>query len=435
MSNIIAIRRETKSPWERRVPVTPQLARRLIEGSGIEVLVQSSARRIFRDKEYVRSGAVVTSNISDAKVVLGVKEIPVESLSPNTVYVIFSHVIKGQRPNMPMLRRLMELGCTLIDYERVTDADGSRMIFFGHHAGLAGAVDMLWALGQRFDWEGIHTPFQLIQPTHTYDSLDEARHAVRQVGSAIASKGLPREVVPLVVGIAGYGNVAGGVREILSELPTRELKPAELGGIGAEPSNRALILTTFREEHLVEPASPDHEFELQDYYDHPELYRGAFARFFPELTVITNCIYWESRYPRLVTKADLRSLYRTGPGRLRVIADLGCDVEGAVECTSETSEPGSPVYVWDPETDTIRHGVEGDGPVVLAVDILPAELPLEASEEFSRALAPFIPALASADFDAPFESLALPDSILRAVIVHRGELTPEYEYLQQKIGS
>jgi hypothetical protein len=71
--------------------------------------------------------------------------------------------------------------------------------------------------------------------------------------------------------------------------------------------------------------------------------------------------------------------------------------------------------------------------VVLAVDILPAELPREASEEFSTSLAQFIPALARADFDVEFSDLDLPPELLGAVIVHRGRLTPDYTYLEKHL--
>jgi alpha-aminoadipic semialdehyde synthase len=295
---------------------------------------------------------------------------------------------------------------------------------------------MLWALGQRLASEGIHTPFESIQPTHTYDSLEDARQAIQDVGSRIASDGLAPDISPLVVGIAGYGNVAGGVREILAELPTRDIDPAEIGSVVADGSSHAVIQTTFREEHLVEPVNSSHVFGMQDYYDHPDAYRGAFARYLPHLSVLVNCIYWDDRYPRLVSKEDLRTLHTYGGRqRLRVIADLGCDIEGAVECTKKTTDPSNPVYVWDPATDTIERGVDGDGPVVLAVDILPSELPREASDEFSRALAPFLPALATADFDAPFDQLQLPEEILGAVIVHRGKLTPQFSYLADHIGT
>jgi alpha-aminoadipic semialdehyde synthase len=285
-------------------------------------------------------------------------------------------------------------------------------------------------LGRRLKTEGFTTPLAEIEPAHAYDSLHEAKRAIRIAGEQIASDGLPAELLPMTFGIAGYGNVASGVREILAELPTRDIAPTDLESTLTDPSRRCIYQTTFREEHLVDPRTAGGVFDLQDYYDHPDRYTPSFEKYLPYLTVLMNCTYWDERYPRLVTKEQLRTLFATGSEpRLKVIGDLGCDVEGAIECTLKCTEPSDPVYVYLPQTDTIESGVEGNGPVVLAVDILPAELPREASEEFSDALARFLPALARADFNVPFSDLDLPPELLGAVIVHGGKLTPDFVYL------
>jgi alpha-aminoadipic semialdehyde synthase len=421
---------------ERRTPVTPDLVARLVKGPGVEVLVQPSPRRVFPDKEYVRAGATMAESLADASVILGVKEIPPDLFQPNTAYIFFSHVIKGQPYNMPMLAKMLELGCTLIDYEKICDENGKRLIFFGRFAGLVGMIDSLWALGQRLRREGYPTPLAEIEPAHAYPDLDEALLAVNAAGERIASEGLPEDLTPLTIGVAGYGNVAGGAREVLAELPTRDVAPDKLESAIENPSPHCFYQTTFREEHLVEPREDGHAFELQDYYDHPERYRSVFDRHLPHLTVLMNCNYWDERYPRLVTKRQLRDLWSgDAPPRLRVIGDLGCDVEGAVECTLKCTEPSDPVYVYDSLAGTIESGVDGAGPVVLAVDILPAELPREASEEFSSTLSSFLPALAKADFDVPFSDLALPPELLGAVIAHRGKLTPDYLYLEAHLAA
>ncbi len=428
----IGIRSETKSPWERRTPVTPELARHLVEGDAIRVLVQPSARRVFSDREFVRAGAEIATDLSDANAILGVKEIPPDALLPGMTYLFFSHVIKGQPHNMPMLARLLELGCTLIDYEMIADDAGRRQVFFGRFAGLAGMIDTLWALGERLLADRVKTPFRSIRPAHTYDTLEDAKNAVREAGQAISSDGLPPLASPMVVGIAGYGNVASGVREILSEIPIREIQPQNLQAIDSETFAHRIGVVTFKEQHIVAPIRADRPFELQDYYDHPEHYRAAFADHLRHLTVLMNCNYWDERYPRLVSKQDLRQLYDADERpKLQIIGDLSCDIEGSVECTLKVTEPGDPVYVWDPDTGTIASGVEGRGPVILAVDILPSELPREASAEFSASLSSLLPALARADFSVDFEQLRLPSSLRRAVIVHRGELTPEYRYLKR----
>ncbi len=158
-----------------------------------------------------------------------------------------------------------------------------------------------------------------------------------------------------------------------------------------------------------------------------------FARYVPFLTVLVNCVYWEAKYPRLVTKAFVRRHFVEDTPRLRVIGDISADIEGAVECDTHTTEADDPVYVYDPATGETADGVAGAGPVVMAVDILPTELPRDASIDFSHVLVGFIPAIARADYSVSFEELALPPELKRAVIVHRGELTPEYRHLEQSV--
>ncbi len=434
MTAQIGIRREDKSIWERRVPVTPQDAAQLQQAHDVHVIVQPSPIRAYRDEEYAAAGVTIQESLSPCSVVLGIKEIPRDFFEPNKCYVFFAHVIKGQPYNMPMLRRMLDLGCTLIDYEKVEDDEGRRLIFFGWHAGVAGMIDTLWALGQRLAWEGIDNPFADLRQTHRYDDLEAAKEALAGVAARIEAEGLPEQIAPLTVGIAGYGNVSRGAQEILDLLPVIEIEPSELEAIatGGEASRHHLYKVVFKEWHMVEPKSPDLAFELQDYYDHPEGYQGVFERYVPYLTVLVNAIYWSEAYPRLVTRSYLKTLFGLeAKPRLRVIGDVSCDVEGAIECTLKSTEPGEPIYVYNPLTDEIADGHEGPGVVVLAVEILPSELPREASADFSQILKPFIPAIAHCDYGAPFGQLDLPPEIKRAVIAHRGKLTPDYQYIQE----
>lgn len=434
---VVAIRREDKGPWERRTPLTPAAARRLRDDHGVRTLVQPSERRIFSDRQFTEAGATVTEELAPAKVIFGVKEVPRQLLLPEKTYVFFSHVIKGQTFNMPMLARILDLGCTLIDYERVIDDDGQRLIFFGRYAGLAGMIDTLSVLGHRLRWEGFANPFTGIDGAYSYPSLTAARAAVRFAGERLAAEGLPAAVSPLIIGVAGYGNVAGGAQEILAELPTREITPDEVAGVATDPGapRNVIFRVTYREEDLVEPVAAGASFDLYDYYARPERYRTKFTPHLDHLSVLLNCVYWDSRYPRLVTLEDVHRLWAPGAPqpRLRVIGDLSCDIEGGIECTIKVTEPDNPVYVFEPATGFASSGVAGRGPVVLAVDILPSELPLEASEEFSQVLGPLVPDIARANYSVPLRRLALPAEIRRAVIAYRGELTPDYQYLKEFI--
>lgn len=431
----IGIRREDKSVWEVRAPLVPEHVGQLVREHGVPVRVQASDRRVFADADYAALGAEIGPDLTGCSVVMGVKEIPCAALTPDTTYLFFSHTIKGQPHNMAMLRRLRELRCSLIDYERITDEQGRRLVFFGHHAGLAGMIDSLWALGQRLAVEGRHTPLKQIQPAHRYASLAEAEAQISAVAEACRTGDELNGMGPIVVGITGYGKVAQGAQSIMRLFNPQVVAPQDLAGLDLRALDGRFVQVVFREEDMVQPASAQTQFELQDYYQHPEKYVGVFDRFLGKLTVLVNCIYWEQRYPRLVTLDALNGLYGTYGGaphpRLRVIGDISCDVNGSIECTVKATDPGNPVYVYDVSRHEARDGFAGNGPVVMAVDALPTELPREASQAFSDALVGLLPGLARADQAAAFADWDLPGPLKRAVILHRGEFTPNYAYMQR----
>ncbi len=433
MNNVFGIRHEDKYRLERRTPVIPRHAALLAKQHGLKLLVQSSPKRIFTDEAFRESGAEIVSDLSTAPVVFGVKEMPVSFFEPHKTYVFFSHVIKGQEYNMPMLRRMMELKCSLIDYEKVVDEMGRRLIFFGRYAGLAGMINTLWSLGLRLKHLGYYTPFLHIKQAHLYDSLADARRDIIKAGHEIAHHGLPEALCPFTIGITGYGNVSNGAMEISALLPIQEIEPSDLLKLkekGKAPNN-VLYKVVFKEEHISQPLKQDSHFDLHDYYQNPQFYRNAFEKYIPHLSVLVNGMYWDSRYPKIVTKAYLEKLYMDGCPKLTVIGDITCDINGSVESCVKAAEIEDPIFIYDPFTHQITPGHEGKGLLMMTVDILPSELPRESSEYFSQVLLNYIPAIVQADYSQPFDQLALPNAIRKALILHQGELTPEYRYIQR----
>jgi alpha-aminoadipic semialdehyde synthase len=427
------IRSEDKSHWERRVPLVP-VDMKALRDAGIPAVVQASPRRAFADAEFASAGVPVQEDLSDCAVIIGIKEIPPAKLEAGKVYLFFSHVIKGQSANMPMLSRLLELKATLIDYERIVDEKNRRLIFFGRHAGLAGMINTLWALGKRLEAEGTPSPFSRLKQARSYADLSGAREDLQRIAAAIQKDGVPEAIHPLVVGFTGYGNVSRGAQEILSLLPLETVSPEALAAVAHDRSRsrNTVYQVVFAESDLAESLTEGAAFDLDDYYRRgKDGYRGVFERYVDHLTVLVNCIYWDYRYPRLLTIDQCRRLWGAGrKPRLKVIGDISCDVNGSIECTVKATEPGNPVYVYDPATGQATDGFEGQGPVMMAVDILPAEIPRDASVDFSRVLKRFLPELDRADFSSDFKALSLPAELKRAVIVHRGELTPDYAYLK-----
>ncbi len=434
MNKKVGIRHEDKYVMERRVAIPPPEVE-ILTRAGMEVFVMKSPKRVFKEEEFKAAGATVTDSLAPAPVIFGVKEMPLDYFEEGKTYIFFSHVIKGQPYNMPMLKRMMEKKCSLIDYETITDENGRRLIFFGYYAGLAGMINSLWSLGERLRVQGTDNHFTWIQQSHHYASLAEAEKAVKEVGDMIRKEGLPKKLTPMVLGITGYGNVSKGAQEIAELLPIKEITPAQLLTLqeSGDYSDKLIYKVVFKEEDLSAPNDKNKKFDLKHYYDHPEEYHNQFEKYAPHITVLMNCMYWDDRYPRLLTKDFTETLFKQGKMKLKVIGDVTCDPDGSIEFTHKGTPIEDPVFVYDPESRKAVMGFEGDGILVMAVDILPSELPRESSLGFGEALRQFVPAIIQADYSVSFDKLDLPAPIKRALILHKGKFTPDYEYLQEYV--
>ena len=431
----IGIRLEDKSEWERRAPLTPDDIRELRTRHGLEFTVEPSSARIYPDSEYEKAGAEVRMGLEECDLIVGIKEVPVPRLVPGKPHLFFSHTIKGQSYNMSLLQEILDKKVTLIDYEKVTDERGMRLIAFSTQAGQAGMINTLWSLGQRWREMGIETPFANLKQAMTYPAgLDHPRKAIREAGEQVREHGLPASISPVVIAITGIGRVSSGAQDILEELEPIELKPKDL--LNPETmshlSHHEVYKVVLDMQHFLLHSDGSTSFDFDEYLEFPERYHSRFMEYVPCLSAIVNGIYWEPRFPRLMTRDDVAALYTDGKSpKLTVIGDVTCDPEGSIECTLEPALPDKPVYVYNPETGSISYGFDGQGLLMMAVDILPTEIPMTSSIRFGSKLKPFLPAIARADYSEAFVNLDLPDEFKRAVIAHRGELTPDYLYLKK----
>ncbi|MFX1565925.1 MAG: hypothetical protein ACFFCH_08040 [Promethearchaeota archaeon] len=434
MPKKIGIRRENKA-FELRTPIVPKDVEELIKSHGFEFVIEPSEQRAFSEDIYKKAGASVADlRGGEVPVIFGIKEIPKEVFEPGKVYLFFAHVIKGQDYNMEMLQQILDVGATLIDYERIVEVDsGRRLIFFGNWAGYAGMAETLRALGERLTVKDIApNPFAALKPTYKYSGMDELKAAIESVGKQIRTEGFAKELAPLVAGFIGYGNTSRGAQAIFDILPHKPVNPDELSNL--EPNNKLLYKVVFHEEDTIQPLDSSATFELQHYYDHGKTkYQSVFFKYLRHLTVLMNCIYWTDKYPRMITKQELKQLWNEFQGnpRLIIVGDISCDIHGAIEFTVDCTTPDHPTFVYNPLTENAELGVTGEGVIVMAVDNLPTELPREASTSFSETLQRFIPPIVKADYSVPFEELDLPPEVKTAVIVYQGKLTPDYEYLKK----
>jgi saccharopine dehydrogenase (NAD+, L-lysine-forming) len=377
----------------------PADVKELHDKFGITAIVQPSSIRIFPDEEYEMAKAPINESLRDADVVFAVKEIPVALLEKGKTYVFFSHTVKGQPYNMKMLKRLMELQCNLIDYERMSDHRNARIISFSLYAGMAGMIETLHAFGRKMKLQGHSTPFERIKQAYQYGSEMEAKEEIRDIGLQISKTGISNAVHPLTIGLTGYGNVSKGAQNILDFLPVQTITPDQLrkGIDRTELDNCCIYKIVFEEKDMVKPHHGN--FELQDYYDHPQKYRSVFDDFLPGLKILVNCVYWTEQYPRLISCDNLKRHFAgaTGPG-LQVIGDISCDIHGSIEITKAATKPDNACYTYYADKNTFIDGIHDTGITVMAIDNLPCEFPREASAAFSLELKAFVNDIASADF-------------------------------------
>ncbi|CAK4130240.1 unnamed protein product [Aphanomyces euteiches] len=423
----VGVVREVYNKWERRAPVTPGHVQELVQ-AGIQVRVQPSTQRIFTDDQYTAAGATVTDDLSPANVIVGVKQVPIDKLLPDKTYMFFSHTIKAQPENMKLLDAILEKRIRMIDYECITQGgqrNGRRLIAFGGYAGRAGMLAGFRGLGERLINKGYSSPFVNIGSAYMYPDLDRAKEAVVAAGELIQKNGLPADLAPLTFVFTGNGNVSKGAQEMFKLLPHKMVDPSELPHL---PPNRHLVYgCVVNEQHMVEHKDKK-EFSKDHYYKNPHEYVPVFHKnIAPYTSLLINCMYWDDRYPRLLTKDQMEDLTRLASGepKLQGVADISCDLGGSVEFLDRSTTIEDPFYLYDINTRSSKPGLAGSpGVMMMGVDILPSELPTESSTHFGNHLVGFLKTLSSGD------AATLPVELEGAVIAENGKLSPKYEYIQ-----
>ncbi|KAK9099643.1 hypothetical protein Syun_026688 [Stephania yunnanensis] len=457
-NGVVGILSESTNKWERRAPLSPSHCARLLhEGranAGVSrIIVQPSPKRIHHDALYEDVGCQLSHDLSQCGLILGIKQPMLDMILPDRAYSFFSHTHKAQKENMPLLDKILAERASLFDYELIVGDHGKRLLAFGKFAGRAGMIDFLHGLGKRYLSLGYSTPFLSLGASYMYTSLVAAKAAVIAVGEEIATLGLPPGICPLVFVFTGSGNVSQGAQEIFRLLPHAFVDPGRLSELagqwpcGYSGSGKSDILKrkdSFRgktvgdhAQHvssskrvfqvygcvvtckdMVEPKDPTTKFDKADYYTHPEHYSPIFhERIAPFASVIVNCMYWEKRFPRLLSTKQLQELMTKG-SRLVGISDITCDIGGSLEFVNQSTSIDKPFFRYDPLTSSYHYDMEGSGVICLAVDILPTEFAKEASQHFGDILSQFIGSLASMK-----DTSELPSHLRRACIVHKGHLT------------
>ena len=418
------LRKEHKNRWERRTCLTPEAVSDLsINGYSIDV--ETSDVRIFSDDEYQQVGAKLVTTPGQHQFILGIKEPPVDSILKNQVHLAFSHTHKGQAYNMPLLQKFLDEDATLLDYELITDEKGQRTIAFGRYAGIAGAVDTFGLAGEKLKLKGVNSPLQQVKQSWEYQQESTVKQELQAID---ITSGAPIRVV-----VVGSGKVGQGSIEVCRWLGLEQLSSNDfINGKIPEGS----FFTVLSSRHIYQKNDVETmisaDFNFDDFLENGKTsYHSVFYKFLGQFDIFLHTPYWEEKYPALLPLEIMQKYSEKLP---MMIGDITCDIEGSLACTKKNTDTDLPALTYFPATDSYQDGIKADGVSVMAIDNLPCELSMDASAHFSSILPQYVAMIMEMNLDESWQQSQLPEIMKRAVIVYKGQFTPNFEYLKDFLG-
>lgn len=331
------LRQETKNN-ERRTPLTPGDASKLIQESGCTIHVESSKDRIFKDEDYKNAGCKIVKpnswkNAPEQDFILGLKELPEEETPLVHNHIFFAHIFKGQEGSEKVFKRFKKGEGQLFDLEFLMDENKRRVAAFGRWAGFVGAAVAVDRFYQK------QNKLSTAIPLHSYDDKDLMMNEIK--ARKESSKIHPHSII-----IGAKGRCGTGAREALSLL-------------GLDSTN----------------------------WDFEETQKGGPFKEITEHEIFINTVLMTTKIPPFIDPTILKD-----ESKLEIISDVSCDPNSDLNPIPLYDTLGS----WEhPFVQSKAGDLE-----ILAVDNLPSVLPKESSDDFSSQLLPHLIDLAKSEYSA-----------------------------------
>jgi len=391
--------KERKNPPDRRVVFTPEeLVRLQTEHPEAHAKVESSDIRVFSDEAYSNLGIEIATNMTDCDVLFGVKEIPVDALIPHKKYFFFSHTIKKQVHNRKLLQAILQKNIELYDHETIVDSNNRRLIGFGRYAGIVGAYNGLRGFGIKFE-------------------LFSIPKAETLKGKVDLIEKLKRQTLPNIkIVLTGHGKVGMGAKEILDGIKIKKVSVDDfLHKIYTEPVFAQIDVLDYNKR------LDGRVVDNKDFYNNPTDYTSNFERFTKVADVFMAGHFHGNEAPDILT----RKMLQASDCKLKVVADISCDVNGPIACTIKASTIADPFFGYLASENKEVPFTHPGSIMVMSVDNLPCELPKDASEGFGEMfMEHVIPAFFNGDKDGILQ---------RAKMTENGKLTERFSYLQDYV--
>ncbi len=395
----IGILREEKVPADRRVPLSPLQCKRIENNFiDIKIYVQSSSIRCFSDQEYIDQGISVIDDLSLCDILIGIKEVPKNKLIANKIYLFFSHTIKKQVYNRELLKKMIDLNITMIDYEVLKYKNGGRILGFGRYAGIIGAYNGFLAYGLKF---GIYS----LKPANKCLNRSE-------MDSELSKINLSNEKFL----VTGKGRVGAGIIETVKRLNITEVEIDDY-------INKKFDYPVYLNIDVLDynERMDGMKSSFSDFINNSSDYKSTFMKYAKVTNIFFAGHFYASGAPYLFTREDVK----LNNFNISVVADISCDIDGPVATTIKPSTIANPIYGYNPITESEDNFKNNDVIAVMAVDNLPCELPKDSSEDFGENIIKYIIPIINKDNEI----------IKGATICKDGDLTDEFEYLRDYINS
>jgi len=391
--------KERKTPPDKRVVLSPDACQKVLSAyENAEIIVEPSDIRTFSNEEYTAKDIKVASKMKDCDVLLGVKEVPIRSLIPNKKYFFFSHTIKKQPYNRKLLQAILKKNIEFYDHEVITNQKEKRLVAFGRYAGIVGAYNGFRAYGLKCNLYKLPKANNLKDQQELIDELKKI------------------ELPNIKVLLTGKGRVGNGAKEMLEGMGMKQVNVKEyLEDDFKKPVYCQIDVSSYNTR--IDGSRGN----MQDFFENPKKYRSTFPRFAKVSDLYIAGHFYGDGAPYLFTREDAKH----PDFKIKVVADISCDIDGPVASTIRASTIAKPIYGYNPQTEKEANYKNKSSIAVMAVDSLPAELPRDSSNGFGETFVKaVIPAFFNKDEDGILE---------RARMTKNGKLTKRYKYLQKYV--
>jgi len=362
----------------------------------VEFFVQPSDYRCYSNEEYEYLNIPLKEDLRDCDLLLGVKEIDKRTFIHGKTYLFFAHVAKKQPHNLEMFKEMAMKGISLIDLEYLTTDQGQRVVAFGRHAGIVGAYNGLRA-------RGIKTNRFKLKPAYQCHDLDEMWAGLRLIELKQGLKIL----------VTGEGRVSQGAMETLSIANVVQISHDDF----LYRSFDAPVFCQVGPQHYTKHKAGN-PFKFSHFTNFPEKYESTFLPYTKVTDILITGHFWDPRSPVFFTREDMKK----PDFRISIIADISCDINGGIPSTLRPTTISDPFYSYNPYLEIEEQAFSRTTNVtMMSLDNLPGELPRDASLEFGKMLMNNVLHDLFTGMNSPM--------IERATILKMGNLTPQYNYL------